>query len=1142
MQFSHFFGAVYFILVASAGVAGVGTKSQKLASITKLTVGPFDNYQSTVNDEETVLYYTRSRNFSSEVMQVDLKTFSVHAITAVDSDSKNPAVSPDGQQVAITYFKDDAKGDVCLVVAGQVRCITGPGQGESSPFWVGNNRIGYLQSNDAGDKSKVIIFDIGTGKSDIVVEGDAHSPSVSHSGKSLVYKVQGEDFVIFDLSTRKVGIHIKSQLPGTSGAAKFSFDDQYIYFSQYMQDSNHDLILDSRDEAAIFRIKIVGEGNYPEQMTSLTQNCTYPVPGKYALYMTCAFEGSLDVYKTNLAGVVPLSWNKDDLWDAHKSARSYSDRILILNHLYARFGAMDFNDFNNRNMTNFIFSKAWISAAFYAERLKDQGPVYASHLNILETTYKFESLPVGSENIAELTRMLGIQEKKLAAASESPLKPVAQAYIEFYGSKYGEALRRIESLTLSDPTTIYWQTSLLQKLYVGKEAKKYSRLLESRMFNPLLNDETRIYYLSRWFDQRPQGVDPTSEIKETLARLNKSDKISVQVGELLENEAQLYRAGQAKTEDLVNLEIQGISSRAERLKKDYHATRLLFSRCMITLGRDNKIRELSSVMSLWLSYLKPDTKEFPYGVEALRSVSLDVAYRFYNGPEKTRILAAGSFLSGIRITDDLESHYQYTLFSNTEALWAELTAAYKSMIKKNLISAESHAFMGTIKKVLMSGKLPSDDELAEAVKATEMIDDQHVGIGVKYLFLGYLYHSQFLRSQKGYEFDRSLSEKTHRSYLFAIDGAWNNERIQAAAYQNLGLLHMALRNESLAADFLRKRHAMGFMTDVSRIEMYWIEAAALFRSYRAADALLVIQQAIALKPANLDAFTEREAFYAWNAGDYKKSAGIYDGLLTKMGAKAGASFYLSQGFALKNSGEIARAEKAWLHAIQLSDSESAHKQGRLNYQPKKIKFVALGLLARLDVPDAKKIEYLTQRLKAFDTIISSAKDYYLDAATLRAQKVKEEFNLLALMIETKSAEGSATAASDFLKSAGEFSASTGYLNQTVFSSLKNSMILLRSGRLASSVKLTEKLDEIFKGAAAEIAGEKTPSSSLQRQWLEVKLVELSYVAGQGEAGKRKFETSAAQLFAMESNVKLASEQPEVFADVNAYRAGILKNW
>ena len=35
MQVSHFFGAVYFILVASAGMAGVGAKSQKLASITK---------------------------------------------------------------------------------------------------------------------------------------------------------------------------------------------------------------------------------------------------------------------------------------------------------------------------------------------------------------------------------------------------------------------------------------------------------------------------------------------------------------------------------------------------------------------------------------------------------------------------------------------------------------------------------------------------------------------------------------------------------------------------------------------------------------------------------------------------------------------------------------------------------------------------------------------------------------------------------------------------------------------------------------------------------------------------------------------------------------------------------------------------
>jgi hypothetical protein len=1140
MQFRHILCVASLFLYAS--IVSAGARPQKIEGIKKLTVGPFDNFQSAIDEEETVLYYTRSQNLTSQVMRVDLKTMSAVESTGIDSDSKNPAVSPNGKHVAITYFKQDAKGDICLLVKGDVACITGSGKGESAPFWVGNDRVGYLQSNDAGDQSKIIIHNIETGKSEIIAEGDVHSPAISHSGKSLVYKVRGEDFVIFDLASKKPVGHLKVQLPGASSAAKFSYDDQYIYFSQFIQDSNQDVVLDSRDESAIFRIKVAGDGGKPEQLTSLAQNCTYPVPGKYSLYMTCAFEGSLDVYRTMLSGVVPTAWDKNDLWDAHKSARSYSDRILFLNQLFSRFDALDVHDFDNRNMMNFMFNKGWLPAAYYAERLKGQGPVYASHLNILETNYKFDSMPVGSENISELTRMLSAQEKKLASAPDSPLKPIAQAYIDFFGSKSAAALQRIETLVLLDAATIYWQTNLLQKIYTGKDSKKYAQILERQMLNPVLSDETRVYYLSRWFDRLPQNEDPTGEIKLVVDRLNKSDKISVQIGELLENEAQLYRVGQAKTEELVNVEIQGISSRVERLKNEYHATRLLFSRSMITLARDNKIRELSSVMSLWLSYLKSDTKEFPYGVEALRNVSLDVAYRFYNGPEKTRVFAAGSFLSGIRVTDDLESHYQYVLFSNTEALWAELTTAYKAMLKKNLIAAESNAFMGTIKKILMSGKTPADADLAEAVTATELIDDQHVGIGVKYLFLGYLYHSQFLRSQKGFEFDRELSEKAHRSYLFAIDGAWNNERIQAAAYQNLGLLHMALRNESLAADFLRKRHTLGFMTDTARIETYWIEASALFRSYRASEALAVIEQAIALKPENLDAFTERQALYAWNAGDYKKAAGIYEVLLPKMGAKAGASFYLSQGFALKNSGDSANAEKAWLHAIELANKESPHPQGRLQYQPKKIKFIAFGLLARLDVSAAKKIEYLTERMKVFDDISSAAIEYYFEKAVLDAQRIKEEFNLLTLLLDSKNAAESAKVASELLRLAEEFAGVNGYMNQTVFSTLKNAMILLRTGRLAASGKLTTQLKELFKNASKEYAADKTPPPSLQRQWLEVKLVEISYGAGQGEAGKKVFEANATSLFAVESSKKFAKEQPDAFVALTDYRDGILKNW
>jgi hypothetical protein len=1151
--------AFLYLHGATSFAAGTG-KEQEFEGLKKITVGPYDNFQSSIDDDETVMYFTRSQNLSSQIMRVDLKTNLIREATGVEADSKNPAVSPDGQQLLVTAFKRDAKGDICLVTSGETKCVTGPGQGEFAPFWLSNSRFGYLQSNDAGTQSKIFLYDLSTGKSEVVLEGPIYSPSISHNGKSIVYKGQGSELLIFDLTTRKVTSHINSQLPGVTGPAKFSFDDQYIYFSQYMQDTYKDQILDSRDTSAIFRVKVAGQENHPEQMTSLDKNCSYPVPAKYSLYMTCAFEGALDVYKTKLSGAIPASWNKDDLWEAHQSARSYSDRILIVNHLYSRFHALESGDFANRNLTNFMLMNAWMPAAFYAELLKDKDPVYGSHLNILETNYKWESLP-GSENIAELARLLAAQTKKLSGVADSPLKQVAFAYIDYFGNRTPDALHRIEALPLTDPATIYWQTLLLEKLYTDTDSKtagkkgdkttpsttaaagrgKYLHVLEAQIMNLQLSEETRFYYLSRWFETLPLDQDPTEQAQALVARLNKSDKTSGQIGELLENEAQLYRLVKAQTKVAGREEIKAIVSRVERLNKEYHAKRLLFSRCMMTLARNGKSRELATVMSLWMSYLKPDSKEFPYAVEALRKNSLDVAYRFYNGPQDTRPFAAGSFLDSIRTTDDLESHYQYTLFSNTDALWKELSTAYTSMLQQKLIKPESYAFMETIKKVLMSGKTTSSGDLADAIKATESIADDHVGAGVKYLFLGYLYHNQLIRSQKNFEFDRDLAEKTHRSYLFAIDGAWNNERIQAAAYQNLGLLHMQLRNESLAADFLQKRHTMGFTSNDSRIENYWIEAEALFRSYRAAEALNVIGQAIELKPKNMDAFQERQAFYAWNAGDYKKAVAIYGELLPKLGAKARSSVLLSQGFALSKVGDSSGAEKVWNLAIEKSLTEKAHPQGRLVYQPQKIRFTALGLLANLKINPPQKIRYLTQRLQAYGAMISSAQDFYFDAKVLKSQEIKEVFHLLSLHLDARELAAAGTVAKDLLEKTNSFGDAYGYLNQTVFSSLKNTMLALRSGSLESSPGLLAALSEIWKSSEKEFAGEKIPTTALQQQWGEVKLVHLFFIAGKSDGGKQKFEAEGKKLLESDFGA-LAKDQPEAFQALSSYMGGIVANW
>jgi hypothetical protein len=447
---------------------------------------------------------------------------------------------------------------------------------------------------------------------------------------------------------------------------------------------------------------------------------------------------------------------------------------------------------------------------------------------------------------------------------DSPLQQVALAHIDYFGHKESEALKRVQSVKSSDAMTLYWQTKLFERMLGAKPDQSYNRILESRIENPELTEETRFYYMSRWLT-RLEGEKSKDDVLNNLAvklKGNKADSVAQRLLEIAENESQLYRAANGKTKQETREELKGVVERVKRLKTDYFALRLVFARSMVILYQQGKTRELSSFMSLWLSYVSPESKEYPYAIEALRKNSLDVAYKFYNGPRETKDLAIGSFLDSIRTTDDLESHFQYTVLNASTSAWKDLVKSYETMQKDGLIQAESVAFVKAVHEISNSKTAPSANQLSEAASTLESISDSHIGAGVKYLYLGYLYQLQLLQSTKGFAYDQELAEKSHRNYLFAIDAAWNNERIQAAAFQNLGVLHSMLRNFSMSSEFFQKRHDMGFESNEHRQAVFWLEARSLYQSYRASDALRVIEEAMTTNPSNRDAFLEKQAFYA----------------------------------------------------------------------------------------------------------------------------------------------------------------------------------------------------------------------------------------------------------------------------------------
>jgi hypothetical protein len=1128
-------GMLWALLLSLPLAAGAAEKSQKMAQLTKITVGPYDNFQSAVSDDEKVIYFTRSQNLSSQIMRYELESGKIRAMTTADTDAKHPALSPNGKELAFTYYRRDAKGDICMLDGEDILCVTGPGAAEHSPFWVDDRTLAFVRSNAAGTHSQLIFLTVKSKKTELVLEGTLYNPSLAKDGRTLVYKGKGNDLILYDIKARQPIRTLSLDLAGATGPAQFSVDGSYIYFAQYMLDSNRDLRLDGRDAAAIFRIPVDGSRKEPEQLTSLSQNCSYPFPARNALYMTCAFEGALDVYRSALIGIIPTDWNQEDLWEAHRAARSYSDRILILNHLNARFQLPE-HELRERTLSNFILWGEWMPATYYADRLSSTRDDFKVHKILLETYASWEVLP-RKENLGAFAQMIDRQRAQLQTLPAAPLQKVALGYMDLFANRHQDALARAGKIESDDGLTLYWLTQLI-KVSAGRNEDIYRTTLEKRLLNRDLTVETRLYYLSRWLEELKPGRDPGPAVDALKARVGEDPLIQ----DLLDHEKQLYRVATATTRDATRTEMRAIVDRIKRLKDDYYGMRLLFNRGMIVLYQEKKSRELATIMSLWLTYVKKDSKEYPFAIEALRQNSLDLAYRFYHSSNpQERPLASGAFMDSIRTSDDLESHYQYALLHF--GTWTELEKTYSSMQKDGLIKAESRLFVEILRKILMNPDKVDEDDLEKAAELLDGMSDDHVGVGTRYLFQGFLYHRLMLMTEKDFTFDRDLSDKAHRSYLFAIDAGWNNDRIKTAAYQNLGLLHSSIRNYSLAAEFFLRRDEMNYPAVEMKQAVLWLMARSMYKSYRFADAWQAMEAALKTQPKNPLPFHEKAAFYAWNAQKYEVAADHYAKVMSGLGDQARASLWLSHGYVLGKLKRWNEAEQALQKAVSLSQQEKGGKGEGLHlvYQPTKVRFVALGLLARLQLPITKKISALEQRLAMFPAVVEQAKSLHFQEETLSAQHIKETQDLARWQMEAGQKNEALASLDQALRLTEEHGRSYGYLAHTIFVSLKNLMILLREQKLEPGPAMLTNLDKTLEGARKEYADTDDPAAEVRAKWAEVQLIALAFRLRQDPSRQQNFASSSQSIFAQDSVQYLEKEKPAVYAGLQAYRDALAQS-
>ncbi|MCB0385106.1 MAG: hypothetical protein KDD43_06915, partial [Bdellovibrionales bacterium] len=642
----------------------------RILTPSKMTVGPDDNFQVDVDSGETLMVFTRRANLSTQLYYQRLNEVTEHRILDDSADSRSAILSPSGKTLAFIYYKADAQGDLCEMPIGSpasVICYKIAGSLES-PGWFGEEKILFVRRKDA-EKGELVLLDRKTKKQEILDEGDLWSTAVSPAQSHIAY-VKQDQFGI-QVRVRKVGQSevtvINVDLPGVSGFPEFSQDGRWIYFSHYFGDSNRDQKIDASDNSVIFRAKLsdvmAGKQVIPQQLTSSNENCSFPRARKNFLYVTCDFEGSLDVYRLPLTGVVPEAWDATRVSNAHRTSRNYGQRILLANGLYYRGQVKSRSDYLWLMLSNFILKDDAIAARYYlGQREREDNSLSKSQLamtDLLLTASAEKKLQISNQITAEFRTKAQRWLAKAKSQSGLTAKLTQAAIFGFLnqGNQVRGILKGVKGSQLKDLDHYLYHRVVQDLTGSGKMGSGELVTFYLPLFvGSKMTDESRLYYLYELLSES-QVRYSLSERQSIVTRLKKSVAGAKALLPLLNAEEVALRLVADKTPAGKAAAYRELDKIMSENRAKYFVFRALAVRSIDNFIADDEFKYLNYVATTWLKYTQKSDTEFAYA----RQIYVDkvLARAYGNFGEKKFRYASNHFYGSLSLTDDLESHYGY---------------------------------------------------------------------------------------------------------------------------------------------------------------------------------------------------------------------------------------------------------------------------------------------------------------------------------------------------------------------------------------------------------------------------------------------------------------------------------------------------
>lgn len=891
----------------------------------RLTVGEANQFMGVLGLDGFTLFYTSDQVGTMQLYSLDIRTGAPTLVHDWDGDATAPRPSPDGKYVLFLFYRDDAAGDACLfdLSTKNTKCLTGADTADLQAFWFPDGRtIGVVQRPGMHEDMVVRAIPVSGGKGKILLTRNLSCAALSADGRFLAYvpvdRLREEVGVAFamrvgsgieirDLQSGET-IAFKPELPGMTGLPAFSVDGKWLYFTQYLNDTNGDGNIDGNDHGIIFRVPFDGQRvqNVPEQLTSAEWNCQYPEPARDRLIMTCSYQGSLDVYSLPLDGAIPSDWGIERLEAEFRASRSHWERLLLLSRILLLEKDPTRKSIWLKRMVHLHMEvREFASAIFYAKLAKTQDPEWAQAvLEIIRHRAQEVKLRQGqlSEKFVEGERKRLERLEAMRPSSDAVRAIVEVAKSEVFdvlGEEEAarEAIGRVELKALDDwHATLLVGRRLIERAWLEADREALLEVLAVLSSHKALDLSDRLFFANAYAEVLlrglPEGQKPRI-VEAELKRVEPGSELFMR----LELERWLVGLGQKDPE-----EVRKNIFEIYRSVKDLERRRALVLSTAARAAATDEEYILYEFTNSFVSWLKRTEPERRHAEDLYRAVVLERAYAKW---AKGEISDARAWFSGATLQADiLEAH-----IGAIETMLAEGRDVRQSYFERFKEDQESPVYQFVL--AYLEAKAGVSEWQAVIERLRKVRDKMPNAYEVHQLW-AYVAHQKFLRTGQTVDAEEA---KTH--YLLALDLAKGNPRALAALYEGLGLLEAELGNHRGAVQNFEKRALWPFLDKEGEAVFCLVRARSLYHAERYEEAAREAARAVELIEGSeglgkyLPFALDRAAMVHFAAGQYAKAESYYrKWAAIDEGEWNKAKAYLGLGAALLAQGKYEEAIRA----------------------------------------------------------------------------------------------------------------------------------------------------------------------------------------------------------------------------------------